>query len=95
MMEIKLDMYEVEQALFDYIEVKYGLDCSENFDRDAGMFVKMYRPEYVWKKHKNGRYVKDEHGARVVDWKKTTFKKEYAHIFEDDELQICLSAGGE
>ena len=89
-MEIKLYGYEVQDALMQYLEAKYDIDLENKIDEEIPMWIRTRVPQYVYKKHKNGKYVKCEHGARVVDYEKTTYKTEYHEFNEDDEIEICI-----
>ena len=89
-MEIKLYGYEVQDALEQYLEAKYGIDIEDKIDEEIPMWITQRVPQYVYKKHKNGKYVKCEHGVKVVDYEKTTYKSVCREFNEDDEIEICI-----
>ena len=90
-MEIKLYGYELQNAIEQYLEAKYGIDIEDKIDEENPMWIRKRVPQYVYKKHKNGKYVKCEHGIKVVDYEKTTYKTEYHEFNEDDEIEICIN----
>jgi hypothetical protein len=49
----------------------------------------------VFKKHKNGKVVKNEHGHPEVDYDKSTYKTEHLSFGEVDEIHITLCNPGE
>lgn len=86
-MEIKLSIWEVETAITEYLNKEYGLDIEES-TRDTPMNLEIKRPTYAYKKHKNGKFVKDKHGHKVFDYANTTYETDYEEMHED--CNVCI-----
>ena len=68
---------------------EYRLETEE--DMSAYPDIEYRERVLAYKKHKNGKEVKDEHGYREVDWDKTTYKKK--RIQFDDSADIIFWVG--
>ena len=80
-MEIKLESYEVEEALKEYIKNKYKLDVKIFSDYGQTLWLETNERVWVYKKHKNGRIKTDpEHGYKIVDYDKSTWKRKFQSI---------------
>ena len=79
-MEIKLESYEVEDALKEYIKNKYDIDV-EMFN-DYGQTLWLETNEHIWvyEKHKNGKVKTNEHGHKIVDYDKSLWKRKFESI---------------
>ena len=87
-MIIKLYDWEVKEAIADYTKKEYGInfntdhiDCSE-FEYEE--------TERVYKKHKNGRVVKNTYGLPVVDWKNSPKVSKTADFHEGSSITVYL-----
>lgn len=82
-MEIKLESYEVEEALKEYIKNKYKLDVEMFSDYGQKLWLETNERVWVYKKHKNGRIKTDpEHGYKIVDYDKSTWNRKFESIGE-------------
>tara|TARA_R110002020_G_scaffold216534_2_gene424326 strand:- start:89 stop:391 length:303 start_codon:yes stop_codon:yes gene_type:complete len=81
--EIKLESYEVEEALKEYIKNKYKLDVEMFSDYGQKLWLETNERVWVYKKHKNGRIKTDpEHGYKIVDYDKSTWNRKFESIGE-------------
>ena len=85
--------YEVEEAIRMYAKEKLGLDIPEdNISVHDYPSIEYRTPIYAYKKHKNGKEIKDKYGCRTVDWEKTKYKTQ--HIDFNDDAEITFYLGG-
>jgi len=87
-MKIELHDWEVKEAIADYVKKEYGMnfntdhiDCSE---------FEYQETERVYKKHKNGRVVKNKDGLPVVDWKNSPRVTKHADFHEGSSINFWL-----
>jgi len=81
--EIKLESYEVEEALKEYIKNKYKLDVKIFSDYGQTLWLETNERVWVYEKHKNGRIKTDpEHGYKIVDYDKSTWNRKFESIGE-------------
>ena len=89
-MEIKLDGYELEEAVLEFIKNKYGVTL-ELSEHEPCMILESSERIWAYQKHKNGKIKKDpEHGYDLVDHDKSTWKKTFTTIGECDELSFYV-----
>ena len=82
-MEIKLESYEVEESLIDFLKNKYNIDVKIQQDYGENLCLETNERVWVYKKHKNGRIkIDSEHGYKIVDYDKSTWKREFMYIGE-------------
>ena len=90
MIEVRIDMVIVMEALAPYLEKKYGI-VGKNlnfYDDDTSVVDRMVWLEYhvkdpiVYQKHKNGKVVKNKWGHKVEDPDKTKWKNKTMEISE-------------
>ena len=86
-MNISLYQFELQEAIALYLEKEHNIVLDTN-DIDYTSIEYQEREE-VFKKHKNGRVVKKEHGYPEVDWENSPYKTKHVSFGEIDE--ICLS----
>ena len=80
-MEIKLESYEIEDALKEYIKNKYDIDVEMFSDYEQPLWLETNERIWVYEKHKNGRIKTDpEHGYKIVDYDKSTWKRKFQSI---------------
>ena len=85
-MIIKLDSYQLMDALSEYLKTK---DCNIDFD-NSYVEIHAYKTEPVRqpKKHKNGKVVKDENGFIQYE---TVGKEEKSFYFEEtSDIEIFI-----
>ena len=100
-MEIKLESYEVEEALKEYIKNKYKLDVKIFSDYGQTLWLETNERVWVYEKHKNGRIKTDpEHGYKIVDYDKSTWNRKFESIgemssisFEVDSIKEEIESG--
>jgi hypothetical protein len=97
MIEIRMDIGNVMMALAPYLEKKYGIvelnldiydDSTSIVDHNVWLEYHVKDP-IVYKKHKNGKVVKDKWGHRVEDIHKTKWKNKTMEI-SDFELSFHI-----
>ena len=69
-MRIELSGWQVRDAIRHYLEVNYGLDIHDDEYMEEMQHEFMYR-NIAYKKHKNGKVMKDENGRMIVDEENT------------------------
>ena len=87
-MIVKLYDWEIKQAIAEYIKRDYGMDFdTENIESSV---LKYYEVEKVYKKHKNGRLIKDKHGFPKVDWENSPRVTKHADFDEGSSVTFWL-----
>jgi len=95
-MRIELSGWQVRDAIRHYLEVNHGLDIQDE-DMEEMEHEFMYR-SIAYKKHKNGKVIKDENGRMIVDEENTrtvcssAFVDEYKSTFH---FYLLPTQGGE
>ena len=80
-MEIKLESYEVEDALKEYVKNKYDIDVEMFSDYGQTLWLEINERVWVYEKHKNGKVkIHPEHGHKIVDPDKSTWKRKFESI---------------
>jgi hypothetical protein len=93
--EVEVHYYEVVEALALYLKENYNMDLdldiySENCVLSEGIVEVEYRElDPVYKKHKNGRVVKNQYGHPIIDRKKSKNVKKY--IFFDEGASFTFN----
>jgi hypothetical protein len=93
--EVKIHYYEVVEAIELYIKENYNMDLdldiySENCVLAEGIVeVEYHEIEPVYKKHKNGKVVKSQHGHPVVDRENSKYAKK--HVSFDEAASFVFS----
>jgi len=81
--EIKLDNYEVEEALINYIKNKYNINVKIFEDYGQNMWLETNERVWAYEKHKNGKVkIHPEHGHKIVDYDKSTWNRKFESIGE-------------
>lgn len=82
-MEIKLESYEVEEALINYIKNKYNINVKIFEDYGQTLWLETNERIWVYEKHKNGKVkTHPEHGHKIVDYDKSTWNRKFESIGE-------------
>ena len=97
MILIKIDMCHVMMALAPYLEKKYGITKLnlDIYDEETSIVDHSVWLDYhvkdpiVYKKHKNGKFVKNKWGHKVEDPDKTKWKNKCMEI-SDFELSFHI-----
>ena len=91
-MQLTFDYYEIQEAIQLLVKQKIGIDIDlEDISPHDYPDIEYRERVLAYKKHKNGKEVKDENGIREVDWDKTTYKKK--RIQFDDSADIIFWVG--
>lgn len=86
-MKITFDYYEVLEAMQFMLKEKLDMDIDlEDMSPHDYPSVEYRVPVYTYKKHKNGKEVKDEHGFRVIDSGATKYETKWIDF--DDMVDI-------
>ena len=88
-MEIKLDGWEIREAIKRYIEAKHDLeiDFSEMFGYPCFEYIER---EIVHKKHKNGKVKKNKDGMWLIDESKTKYVTKYAKFTDESNISFFI-----
>tara|TARA_R100000988_G_scaffold101560_3_gene74720 strand:+ start:1965 stop:2276 length:312 start_codon:yes stop_codon:yes gene_type:complete len=93
--EVKVHYYEVVEALELYLKENYKMDVnldifSENCVLSEGIVEVEYRElDPVYKKHKNGRMVKNQYGHPIIDYENSEYVKR--HLSFDERASFVFS----
>jgi hypothetical protein len=92
-MIIKLYDWEIKEAIADYVKKEYGMSFNTNHI-DCSEF-EYEETEKVYKKHKNGKIVKNEYGHPEVDWENSLRVTKIADFHEGSSVSLYLYSLGE
>ena len=85
-MRIKLDQYELMQAIEEYLNKK---DLNFDFDNTyTEVYAQVTEDIRQHKKHKNGKVIKNQYGH--PEWETVGQETKSLHIKEFDELEIFV-----
>jgi len=85
-MRIKLDQWQLMQAIEEYLNDK---DLNFDFNNTyTEMYAHVTEDVRQHKKHKNGKVVKNEYG--YPEWETVGQETKSVHIKEDDEIEIFI-----
>ena len=91
-MQLSFDYYEIQEAIQLLVKEKLGIDIDlEDISPHDYPSIEYRERVLAYKKHKNGKEVKDENGIREIDWDKTTYKKKWIEF--DDSADITFWVG--
>ena len=92
-MNISLYQFELHEAIALYIKKGHGI--SINTEHIEYTSIEYQEREQVFKKHKNGKVVKNEHGHPQVDWENSPYKTKHISMGEIDEIHLSIINRGE
>jgi len=85
-MRIKLDQWQLMQAIEEYLNKKdFNFDLTNTYTEMHAQVTENIRQH---KKHKNGKVVKNEYGH--PEWETVGQETKSLHIKEDDEIEIFI-----
>ena len=91
-MQLSFDYYEIQEAIQLFVKEKLGIDIDlEDISPHDYPSIEYRERVLAYKKHKNGKEVKDKNGIREIDWDKTTYKKKWIQF--DDSADITFWVG--
>ena len=91
-MQLTFDYYEIQEAIQLLVKEKLGMDIDlEKISPHDYPSIEYRERVLAYKKHKNGKEVKDENGIREVDWDKTKYEKKFIQF--DDSADISFWVG--
>jgi hypothetical protein len=88
-MEIKLNSWDINEAIKNYVKDKYNLDVDFE-EMDEYPCLEYSKREIVHKKYKNGKVKKDKNGMWIIDEEKTKYVTEFAEIGNDSAIVFYL-----
>lgn len=88
-MEIKLNSWDINEAIVDYLKKKHDLDIDFESMHDYPCF-KYTEREVVYKRHKNGKVKKNQDGLWLIDDKQTKYVTKYAEVSDDSCISFYL-----
>ena len=88
-MEIKLNAWDMEIAIQDYLKKKFDIDV--NFD-DLNEYplLEYYEYQFAYKKHKNGKLKKCKDGYSIIDHEKSENEKKWAELSDAWSISYYL-----
>ena len=91
-MQLTFDYYEIQEAIQLLVKEKLGIDIDlEDISPHDYPSIEYRERVLVYKKHKNGKEVKDKNGIREIDWDKTKYEKKFIQF--DDSADISFWVG--
>lgn len=88
-MEIKLNSWDINEAIVDYLKKKHNLNIDFTEMSDYPCF-KYTEREVVYKRHKNGKVKKDKDGMWLIDRDKTKYIPKYAEVSDDSYISFYI-----
>jgi len=87
-MNISLYQFELQEAIALYLKKEHNIVLdTDDIDYTS---IDYQEREEVFKKHKNGRVVKNEHGYPEVDWENSPYKTKHISMGEIDEIHLSI-----
>ena len=92
-MNISLYQFELQEAIALYLKKEHNVVIdTDDIDYTS---IDYQEREEVFKKHKNGRVVKNENGYPEVDWENSPYKTQHISMGEIDEIHLSIINRGE
>ena len=92
-MNISLYQFELHEAIALYLKKEHNIVLdTDDIDYTS---IDYQEREEVFKKHKNGRVVKNENGYPEVDWENSPYKTQHISMGEIDEIHLSIINRGE
>jgi hypothetical protein len=88
-MEIKLNSWDINEAIVDYLKKKYDLDIDFEKMHDYPCF-KYSEREIVYKRHNNGKVKKNKDGVWLIDKEQTKYVTKYAEVSDDSYISFYI-----
>jgi|TARA_R110001592_G_scaffold226535_1_gene482679 hypothetical protein len=84
-MQLIMFEWEVQEALTDYLQKQYGMkvDIEETS-------IEYQELERVFKKHKNGKIIKSEHGGSEIDWENSSYVTKHINFNDTAEMHLFV-----
>ena len=90
-MKIEMYQFEVMEAISYYAKNKLGLDLRpDDVHTHISLSVSDFKPQY--KKHSNGKYVRDEKGHAILDESEVHWVQHDLEFGEWDSMHIAFWA---
>lgn len=90
-MQLSFDYYEIQEAIQLLVKEKLGIDIDlEDISPHDYPSIEYRERVFAYKKHKNGKEVKDKNGIREIDWDKTTYERKWIPFDDDAEITFYL-----
>ena len=87
-MNISLYQFELQYAIALYLEKEHNIVI--NTDDIDYTSIDYQEREEVFKKHKNGKVIKDKNGHSEVDWENSPYKTKHISMGEIDEIHLSI-----
>ena len=91
-MEIKLNSWDINDAIEEYLKKKYSLKINMNNLEDC-LYLEHYELEHEYQKHKNGKVKKDKDGYKII--KDEKYVKKYACLNDDSNISFYVDTFSE
>jgi len=90
-MNISLYQFELQEAIALYLKKEHNVVIdTDDIDYTS---IEYQEREQVFKKHKNGKDIKNEHPE--VDWENSPYKTKHITMGEIDEICLSIVSRGE
>lgn len=91
-MQIKFDYYDMQEAIQLFVKEKFDIDLDlEDLSPHDYPSIEYRERVLVYKKHKNGKEVKNEHGLSEVDWDKSNYVTKHAEFNDGADITFYVS----
>ena len=90
-MRLKIDQWEVLHAIERYLKDEYGVEYDITEGLEDNPVIEYQETVRAFKKHKNGRVVKNEHGFPIIDYSKTRYENRSCAWSETDSITFYLA----
>lgn len=91
-MEIKLNSWDINDAIEEYLKKKYSLKINMNNLEDY-LYLEYYELEHEYQKHKNGKVKKDKDGYKII--KDEKYVKKYACLNDNSNISFYVDTFNE
>jgi len=88
-MEIKLNSWDMNEAMQDYLKKKFDIDVDLN-DLSDYPCLEYYEYQIAYKKHKNGKHILDKNGCSIVDRENCKNEKMWAELSDSWSISFYL-----
>ena len=88
-MEIKLNSWDMNEAIQDYVKKKFSMDIDIN-DMSQYPCIEYSEYKYAYKKHKNGKLKKCKDGYSIVDHENSKYETVYAELGDGCSVSLYL-----
>jgi len=89
-MEIKLNSWDMNEAIQDYLKKKFSLNVDMN-DLSDYPCIEYTEYQFAYKKHKNGKLKKCKDGYSIIDHENSKHETKYAELGDGCSISFYLN----